>query len=405
MTRPPSGREAGPVRVRVPATSANLGPGFDSLGLALTLYDDIEVEVVPEGLSIEVIGEGAEVADRGENHLIVKVIRRTFDVIEHRAADARPRSGDRSRPGDRPPQPGLRLRCVNRIPHSRGLGSSAAAIVAGAVAARALHPHGAVLDDQAVFALATEIEGHPDNVAPCLAGGLTIAWRSPDGPRLARIGVDMEVVVFVPQQRVATERARGLLPEVVPHADAAANAGRAALLIAALTACRPAAPNPQAVPAARATAAPHAAPAIPATPATPANSVTAGAAPPIPGSSETFDTPGNPNSDTQEIPAIRGFSGAPSTALGTIGPAALLAATDDRLHQDYRAPAMPESAALLSRLRKRGIPAVLSGAGPTVLAFTTASQVDSTGSEVGNGWHKRPLNVDPDGARVQLRRP
>ncbi len=347
MTRPPSGWRAGPVRVRVPATSANLGPGFDSLGLALTLYDEIEVEVTPSGLSIEVTGEGAEVADRGENHLIVKVIRRAFDLIGARAADGAAQSADGSAElGDDPAQPGLRLRCVNRIPHSRGLGSSAAAIVGGLVAARALHPYGRLLDDQAVFALATEIEGHPDNVAPCLAGGLTIAWSTPGGPRLARVDVDMEVVVFVPEQRVATERARGLLPEVVPHRDAAANAGRAALLIAALTACRTSA-------------------------AAPASAATLGA----------------------------------HGAHGTYGPDVLLAATEDRLHQDYRAPAMPESAALLSRLREKGVAAVLSGAGPAVLAFTTASQVDSTASELGNGWHKRPLNVDRDGARVQPHRP
>jgi homoserine kinase len=341
MTQAPSGSPAGAVRVRVPATSANLGPGFDSLGLALTLYDEIEVEVTPGGVSLEVAGEGAEVADRGENHLIVKTIRRAFDVI-----DARCGTGTGTGTCTGSARPGLRLCCANGIPHSRGLGSSAAAIVAGLIAARELHPCGWVLDDQAVYELATEIEGHPDNVAACLAGGLTIAWRTPGGPRLARVDVDMEVVVFVPEQRMATERTRGLLPDVVPHEDAAANAGHAALLLAALTA---------------------------------------------PGSS-----------------AIAEYSAAappPGTFPGAGTQAALLAATEDRIHQVYRAPAMPASAALLSQLREKGIPAVLSGAGPAVLAFTTASQVDSIASEVGNGWHKRPLNVDPDGARVQPRRP
>jgi homoserine kinase len=313
---------AGPVRVRVPATSANLGPGFDSLGLALSLYDEIEAEATAGGLYIEVTGEGAEVADRRENHLIVQVMRRAFDLMAKTAGAA-------------VPQPGLRLRCVNRIPHSRGLGSSSAAIVAGLTAARALHPHGQVLDDLALLALATEIEGHPDNVAPCLAGGLTIAWTGAGGPRLVRLDVAADVVVFVPDQRLATERARGLLPDVVPHRDAAANAARAALLIAALT----------------------------------RSAAAFGAARPDPEVTDSM---------------------------------ALLAATEDRLHQQYRAPAMPESAALLERLRAAGIPAVVSGAGPAVLAFTTVSQVDSTGSEVGNGWHKRPLNVDPHGARVQL---
>ncbi|MBC6462086.1 homoserine kinase [Actinomadura sp. HBU206391] len=320
------------VRVRVPATSANLGPGFDSLGLALTLYDDVEVEITgAPGLSIEVSGEGAEVADRGETHLIVQVLRRTLDVI------------DKLAPAGLGQPAGLRLSCVNRIPHSRGLGSSSAAIVAGISAARALHPYGRLLDDDAALALATAVEGHPDNVAPCLAGGLTIAW-TPDArpaadsraaadvpagggfpagaPRLVRLDLETEVVAFVPDQRLATERARGLLPDVVPHSDAAANAGRAALLIAALT--------------------------------------------------------------------------------QGLGPDVLLDATADRLHQPYRAPAMPESAALVDTLREAGVPAVISGAGPTVLAFTSASQTDSIGPELGTSWHKHRLNVDPHGACVQL---
>ncbi|SEF92171.1 homoserine kinase [Thermomonospora echinospora] len=296
-------------RVRVPATSANLGPGFDSLGLALTLYDDVTVEVTKGGLSIEVDGEGAEVAGRGERHLIVKVLRRTFELLDELAGSGLGRP------------PGLRLHCVNRIPHSRGLGSSSAAIIAGITAARALHPHGGLLDDAAALALATEIEGHPDNVAPCLYGGLTIAWSGPDGPRTVRLDLARRVTVFVPDRTLATERARGLLPQTVPHEDAAANAGRAALLIAALT--------------------------------------------------------------------------------GGLDEGVLLAATEDRLHQGYRAPAMPESAALVDRLRAAGVPAVISGAGPTVLAFTTASRVDSIGLEVGTGWHKHSLNVDPHGACVQ----
>jgi homoserine kinase len=298
------------VRVRVPATSANLGPGFDSLGLALTLYDDVEVEIAERGLVIEVSGEGTEVADRGESHLIVKVLRRAFDVI------------DGLSPIGLGTPAGLRLRCVNRIPHSRGLGSSSAAIVAGLVAARALHPYGRLLDDTAALALATEIEGHPDNVAPCLTGGLTIAWTRADGPRLVRLELDTAVIAFVPEQRLATDQARGLLPEVVPHADAAANAGRAALLVAALT--------------------------------------------------------------------------------GKLGSGVLLDATEDRLHQPYRAAAMPESAELVKNLRAAGVPAVISGAGPTVLAFTSASQADSIGVEVGSAWHKHSLNVDPSGACVQL---
>src|SRR3954451_21406142 len=146
---------AAPVRVRVPATSANLGPGFDALGLALTLYDDVEVEVAAGGLEIDVEGEGAAELPRTEEHLLVRSLRVAFDAL-----------------GGQPP--GLRVRCVNRIPHARGLGSSSAVIVAGLVAGRALVAGGAeALDDAALLELATGIEGHPDNVAACLYGGLT----------------------------------------------------------------------------------------------------------------------------------------------------------------------------------------------------------------------------------------
>src|SRR5580692_7051130 len=146
-----------PVLVRVPATSANLGPGFDALGLALGLHDEIDVAVTASGLSVEVSGEGAaEVAHAGEKHLVVRAMRVAFDDLNL----AQP--------------PGLALRCVNRIPHGRGLGSSAAAIVAGVLAARALA--GASVAPEDVLPLASVLEGHPDNVAPCLFGGLTIAW-------------------------------------------------------------------------------------------------------------------------------------------------------------------------------------------------------------------------------------
>ena len=291
------------VRVRVPATSANLGPGFDALGLALGLYDDVAVEMAGSGLSIEVSGEGEETAGRGQKHLVARTFRDAYGSIGGVAE-------------------GLRIRCVNRIPHARGLGSSSAATIAGILAARALHPDGAELTDDDVLALATRIEGHPDNVAPCLAGGLTIAWQTSERPRLTRLDVSPRVrpVALVPDARLSTERARGLLPEMVPHADAAANSGRAALLIAALT-------------------------------------------------------------------------GAPEL---------LLDATEDRLHQAYRAPAMPESLELVERLRGKGVAAVVSGAGPTVLALTFRDgEVDSIGAEVGSSWHIHTLDVAPHGACVQ----
>ena len=301
------------VLVRVPATSANLGPGFDTLGLALGLYDEVEVAVTPSGVDVEVSGEGAaDVADAGEKHLIVRALRVAFDELDV-------------------PQPGgFSLRCVNRIPHGRGLGSSAAAIVAGLIAARALA--GASTSPEDVLPLANVLEGHPDNVAPCLFGGLTIAWMATGGAglpeaRAVRLDPRPEVVpvAFIAPAPVSTKVARGLLPAAVPHADAASNAGRAALLIAALTA----------------------------------------------------------------------------------RPDALLDGTEDKLHQDYRANAMPHTHDLVSRLRAACVPAVVSGAEPSVLAFLTGSptqddvkRLDSIAVETGIEWHISPLAVERQGASV-----
>jgi homoserine kinase len=303
------------VRVRVPATSANLGPGFDALGLALTLYDEVDAWVRESGLSIEISGEGADLAGAGEDHLVVRAMRAAFAVT-----------------GGQPP--GIALRCVNRIPHGRGLGSSAAAIVAGILAARALAGSGArELPPAALFGLATEFEGHPDNVAACLGGGLTIAWTADGQPRMVRLEplTSIRPVICVAPAPVRTEVARRLLPDLVTHQDAAANAGRSALLVAALTQ--------------------------------------------LPDGVET-----------------------------------LLAATRDWLHQDYRAEAMPETAALVGRLRAARIPAVISGAGPSVLALLPGTEkpdyrhhLDSLGStvrETGIAWHVSSLDVERHGARV-----
>src|SRR5215469_4062930 len=301
------------VLVRVPATSANLGPGFDTLGLALGLYDEVEARVTGSGLDIDVSGEGAaDIGDAGESHLIVRAMRVAFDELNI----AQPA--------------GLELRCVNRIPHGRGLGSSAAAIVAGLLAARALAGAGTSPED--VLPLASMLEGHPDNVAPCLFGGLTIAWTAADAaglPRARAVRLDpcpeVRLVAFVAPQPVSTKVARGLLPAAVPHADAARNAGRAALLIAALTA----------------------------------------------------------------------------------RPDVLLDGTEDKLHQDYRAPAMPHSHELVTRLRAAGVPAVISGAGPSVLAFRTGNPaldhlipLDSIAGETGIEWHITPLAIERQGASV-----
>jgi len=208
----------GPVAVSVPATSANLGPGYDSLGLALGLRDEFVAEVTSSGLEVVVEGAGAGEVPLDESHLVVRAMRTAFDAL-----------------GTQPP--GLRLRCRNVIPHARGLGSSSAAIVGGLVLARALVAGGElILDDDAVFLLAAGLEGHPDNVAPALYGGFTISGHE-DGEFYA-VGASVDprisAVVFVPPDGVKTEVARGLLPDAVPHADAAADAGRTALLVAAL---------------------------------------------------------------------------------------------------------------------------------------------------------------------------
>ena len=295
---------AAPVRVRVPATSANLGPGFDALGLALALYDDIVVRVTDEpGLAVDVAGMGAASVARNARNLVVKAMYEAFK-----------RLGGRPR--------GLEVVCANRIPHGRGLGSSAAAIVGGVVAARALVAGGAErMSDEQVLALASELEGHPDNVAACLLGGLTVAWTDAAGGHGLRVPLTeaLTPVAYVPGTSSSTKATRRLLPETVPHADAARNAGRAALLV---------------------------------------------------------------------------------TALGT-RPDLLLDATEDRLHQPYRAPAMPRTAALVDELRSAGIPAVVSGAGPTVLALTTPANRDQALALTRRGWSTLALDVDTDGA-VQL---
>jgi homoserine kinase len=294
--------------VRVPATSANLGPGFDALGLALTLHDVVEARIIPDGISIEVSGAGEDSAAAGEGHLVIRAMRAAFGML-----------------GGQPP--GIGLRCVNAIPQGYGLGSSAGAIVAGLLAARALGQGSESLTDAELLSLATQIEGHPDNVSACLGGGLTIAWRSSSGVRTARLAPvpGLTPVVCVPELPLATAEARQVLPPAVPHADAAANSARAALLIAALTR----------------------------------------------------------------------------------DPGLLMDGTEDFLHQPYRTAVMPATADLVSRLRAAGIPAVVSGAGPTVLALTVAGThpgpeaVAPITSGTRTEWQVHVLDVDRDGAMLQ----
>jgi homoserine kinase len=205
--------------VRAPASSANLGPGFDSLGLALALHDEVVAEVAGEACVVEVHGEGAADVPRDESHLVASAL---LTGLERWA-------------GERPP--GLRLTCRNRLPHGRGLGSSAAAVVSGLLAARGLLSEAERIGDEEVLDLANRIEGHPDNVAACLLGGLTVSWTDDTAARAVRLGLHQSVraVLCVPAWPMSTQQARGLLPAQVPHVDAVFNSSRSALLVAALT--------------------------------------------------------------------------------------------------------------------------------------------------------------------------
>lgn len=290
------------VTVTVPATSANLGPGFDALGLALDITDRIEVRATAGATRVTVTGSGADSLPDGEDHLVVRAIR---IGLEHAGA----------------PQAGLELSCANRIPHGRGLGSSAAAVVGGLIAARGLLDEPEALDDDAVLRLATEIEGHPDNAAPALHGGATVAWTGPEGPQAASLDVGDHVrpTVLVPPGALLTHHARAVLPAQVSHADAAFNAGRSALLVLAL--------------------------------------------------------------------AHR--------------PDHLLAATEDRLHQRQRAEVMAESLQVIDTLRELGHPAVVSGAGPSVLVLTRTG-ADAVEVFVRHGWQVHTPPVAAHGATLAL---
>jgi homoserine kinase len=288
-----------PAWVRTPATSANLGPGFDSLGLALTLYDDLTARITDAGYSVSVTGHGAGELPGDAEHLVARAMLATFDALGRRPA-------------------GFAVDCVNRIPQARGLGSSSAAVVGGVQLARALVKDGMrILDDAAALAVAARLEGHPDNVAPCLLGGFTIAWTEAAGARAVRLSTasDVHPTVFVPQERGLTASARAALPPGVPHADAAFNAGRSALLVHALS----------------------------------------------------------------------------------TDPTLLFPATEDRLHQGYRAEAMPGTSSLVAALRSVSVAAVVSGAGPSVLALTAVPE----DFHPGTAWRAEALRVDSAGALVK----
>ncbi len=295
------------VTVQVPATTANLGPGFDTLGLALAHYDHLDVAVRDEpGVTVEVHGVGEGEVPTDETNLVARAIIHTFAAYDQ-------------------PLPGLNLVAHNVIPHGRGMGSSGAAIVSGIMAAKGLLEGIVDIDAEALLSLATEMEGHPDNVAPALFGGLTIAWMTPEGPRHKKLMVHRGVkpLVFVPEHAMSTALARSLQPESVPHEDAVFNVSRSALLIAALIQ----------------------------------------------------------------------------------SPELLLAATEDKLHQSYRAAAMPETNQLITLLREHGFAAVVSGAGPSILVLASdpgqrlvAAELVAAESET--PWQALMLAVDFMGATV-----
>lgn len=315
MSTPVLGRR---VRVVVPGSSANLGPGFDALGLALGLRDEVVVEALAgtarggdeaSSAEVEVSGEGSGSIRGGEGNLLVRSVRAALHAAGVSAAD----------------QPRLRVTSRNGVPHGRGVGSSAAAVVAGAAAGSALLDE--PLPREVLLDLVCGIEGHPDNAAASLLGGLTLGWREgAHGPwRAVRVDpcADVVPVLCVPDVELSTARARAMLPLHVTHGDAAHTAGRAALLVEAVTR----------------------------------------------------------------------------------RPDLLLAATEDRLHQEQRAAAMPASASLLGDLRAAGHAAVISGAGPSVLVLC-AGDAAAAGARalVGarSGWLALEPGVAREGVAVEV---
>ncbi|KAB7756116.1 homoserine kinase [Mycolicibacterium mucogenicum] len=283
----------------VPASSANLGPGFDSLGLALSLYDEIQAETTDSGLVIEVTGEGAGQVPEDESHLVVRAIRRGLEAGGVSAS-------------------GLNIKCRNVIPHSRGLGSSAAAVVGGLAVANGLIAQSGSqpLTLEQLVQLSSEFEGHPDNASAAVLGGAVVSYTEP-GPVYAAAPLtlhpDIHLFPAIPQVRSSTAETRAVLPEQIAHKDATFNVSRAALLVVALT----------------------------------------------------------------QRPDL------------------LMAATEDVMHQPQRAAAMPASAEYLAMLRRSGVAAVLSGAGPAVIAFSTEPELPAEVLEFGaaNGFAVEKMAV------------
>lgn len=301
--------KAKPMQVQVPASSANLGPGFDAFGLALAMHDRYVAQVLDDSiLDIDVTGEGADEVPLTDKNLLVKAMYKGFDFL-----------------GGRPK--GLAIRALNVNPHGRGLGSSASAIIGGLVLARALVLNGEDhMSDIQLLSLATDMEGHPDNVSASLFGGATISWfeveKHKSSAHCIHLNVDprIQAMAYIPAKSLATSKARKMLPDSIPFADAVRNTTNAALMSHALT----------------------------------------------------------------------------------TRPDLLLTATEDFLHQSYRAEAMPDSFALVQKLRAAGIAAFISGAGPTVLALHTADQreVEEMKMAAGKGFVATPLEIASRGATL-----
>lgn len=283
------------VRVRVPATTANLGPGFDTLGMAVKLYTEVSMEETPEGLEIKVTGEGADLLSTGEDNLVYTSAMAFFRQEGY-------------------PVKGLRIRIDNGIPLSRGLGSSASAIVGGLLAARKVS--GSSLSDEGLLLLASSIEGHPDNVAPALHGGLILSRMKADSVLFRKIPVegDIVTVVAIPDFELSTRAARQVLPEAVPKADAIFNIGNVALLICAFM--------------------------------------------------------------TKDY--------------GLLGDA-----MEDRLHEPYRTPLVPGLDEVKRRAREAGaFSSALSGAGPTVIAFTDMAHSEAVKKAMGEGFRSAGIHAE-----------
>lgn len=301
--------KAQPMQVQVPATSANLGPGFDCLGLAVTMHDRYMAQVMDEpGVDVDVTGEGAESVPTTDKNLVIKAMYKGFDFL-----GGRPR--------------GVSLRQLNVIPHGRGLGSSAAAIVGGLALARALVLGGNErMSDENMLNIANEMEGHPDNVAAAIFGGVNLAWSEQHRGQVVAQSLNFQVdprigvLAFIPATELSTSKARKMLPETIPHHDAVQNSINTAVLVQAL----------------------------------------------------------------QHRPDL------------------LLVATKDFLHQSYRQDAMPQSFALMVKLRGAGVAAFISGAGPTVLVLHTGGESEAAELEraAGDKFQMISLGVSRAGVAV-----